>query len=271
MWTDNNQFGQRGNPFATEWKVVGRQERVRAGGREGEGDAPCPPLESSLRRLAPWRRREDVIPVTCSPPRSLDGEDVIAVLRSGARRADRTSLQRRSAPKPFGDPCRRWMKLTSTRELIMVLDKDLSLRHDSPPPRVMLRCGFLLQHLGGFWAVDIALNASAASTGGDDRWPLLPPNFSSPIPEPVPRTHTPNPYPIHPNPVPNYGPYDGPYDGPELRPELRVAPLSTLEPPSGATFPTIFGAYELELNPPTQRAWCRDHRAREFTRIFKVA
>ena len=58
--------------FATEWKVVGRQERVRAGGREGEGDAPCPPLESSLRRLAPWRRREDVIPVTCSPPRSLD-------------------------------------------------------------------------------------------------------------------------------------------------------------------------------------------------------
>ena len=113
-----------------------------------------------------------MIPVTCSPPRSLDGEDVIAVLRSGARRADRTSLQRRSAPKPFGDPCRRWMKLTSTRELIMVLDKDLSLRHDSPPPRVMLRCGFLLQHLGGFWAVAIALNASAASTGGDGRWPL---------------------------------------------------------------------------------------------------
>ena len=63
------------------------------------------------------------------------------------------------------------------------------------------------------------------------RWPLLPPNFSGPIPEPVPRTHTPNPYPIHPNPVPNpvpnYGPYDGPYDGPELRPELRVAPLCT--------------------------------------------
>ena len=38
-----------------------------------------------------------------------------------------------------------------------------------------------------------------------------------------------------------------------------------------ATFPTIFGAYELALNPPTQRAWCRDHRARAFTRILKVA
>ena len=221
-----------GKPFRNRvesGRQTGESEGGRAGRRVARETHPALLLESSLRRLAPWRRREDVIPVTCSPPRSLDGEDVIAVLRSGARRADRTSLQRRSAPKPFGDPCRRWMKLTSTRELIMVLDKDLSLRHDSPPPRVMLRCGFLLQHLGGFWAVDIALNASAASTGGDDRWPLLPPNFSSPIPEPVPRTHTPNPYPIHPNPVPNpvpnYGPYDGPYDGPELRPELRVAPL----------------------------------------------
>merc|ERR1711995_27704 len=38
-----------------------------------------------------------------------------------------------------------------------------------------------------------------------------------------------------------------------------------------ATFPTILGAYELALNPPTQRAWCRDHRARAFTRILKVA
>ena len=41
--------------FATEWKVVGRQERVRAGGREGEGDAPCPPPRIIL-----------------APPRSLE-------------------------------------------------------------------------------------------------------------------------------------------------------------------------------------------------------
>ena len=40
---------------------------------------------------------------------------------------------------------------------------------------------------------------------------------------------------------------------------------------TGITFGPVFGAYELALNPPTQRAWCRDHRARAFTRILKSA